>query len=454
MEASNISKKIQSNEITGVLGDTTLIDLCTMLQYKQGCLEVTHGARTGKIFFDKGGVTHAIVEDMQGAEAFEEIFIWKQGKFAFHKGARSAFTSLHGLDLMPLMMETTLYQDLVNDLRGRGMREDSLLGLSDLDFPERLNENMAAVRIWYALNEEPQTCHELITGLRLEGYQKGHVVRALVDLTQSGIINIDNTAAVMPPFAEVPATTLHKPTGRSTVTRVPMPDLPVSGSALKIPLAATPPNSKEGAPEVGGRSATAGLPPSVPKPRPMVQGAISSSKSSPAWRWPAVGAGAFLLAAGMSYVAFSGGDALNDVDSIKPARSASSPPVSVATVPDSDSTNSAPPADAGAGGRIADPTDSAAMKALIGERVTVRGVIMVTEMSKSQSVRRLGFGTSGERDSFKLIIFQDDSTKFSQNGDPLEWFKGKRVEAKGVVEDYRGSPQIVLRSQDQIRVLD
>ncbi len=52
------------------------------------------------------------------------------------------------------------------------------------------------------------------------------------------------------------------------------------------------------------------------------------------------------------------------------------------------------------------------------------------------------------RQIFTVVIWGSDRNKFK---DPPEaFFKGKRICVTGIIKDYRGKPEIIVRSPDQI----
>jgi DNA/RNA endonuclease YhcR with UshA esterase domain len=51
---------------------------------------------------------------------------------------------------------------------------------------------------------------------------------------------------------------------------------------------------------------------------------------------------------------------------------------------------------------------------------------------------------------FTVVIWGSDRNKFKNP--PETFFKGKRICVTGIIEDYRGKPEIIVRSPDQIAV--
>lgn len=88
----------------------------------------------------------------------------------------------------------------------------------------------------------------------------------------------------------------------------------------------------------------------------------------------------------------------------------------------------------------------------IGEVQTVRGVVV----SARYAARSRGRPTFLNLDQpypdtiFTVVIWGSDRAKFSPP--PEEAFDGKTVHVTGKITEYRGKPEIVVRSPDQITV--
>lgn len=87
-------------------------------------------------------------------------------------------------------------------------------------------------------------------------------------------------------------------------------------------------------------------------------------------------------------------------------------------------------------------------KNYVGENVTVTGKIAA--VVKRPKVNYLNFGKNYPNQTFTAVIFPDDADEF---GD-LNEFKGKEVEVSGVISLYNGKPQIILKSKNQIKIID
>jgi len=82
----------------------------------------------------------------------------------------------------------------------------------------------------------------------------------------------------------------------------------------------------------------------------------------------------------------------------------------------------------------------------IGEKITVEGTIVRTHNSGNAVF--LNF--SPDFDGFTAVIFPDDWPKFPSA--PEDLFYGKLVRVEGVVEEYEGKPEIIIREPWQIEV--
>lgn len=84
----------------------------------------------------------------------------------------------------------------------------------------------------------------------------------------------------------------------------------------------------------------------------------------------------------------------------------------------------------------------------IGEFLTVEGKIVETHNSGKACF--LNFHPEW-RSSFTAVIFARSFVAFPP--DPEDYYRGKRVRVTGMIREYRGKPEIILSSPDQIEVL-
>lgn len=83
----------------------------------------------------------------------------------------------------------------------------------------------------------------------------------------------------------------------------------------------------------------------------------------------------------------------------------------------------------------------------IGEEVVVQGRVEDSYFHEESETVFLNFGGAYPNNCFTGVIFEDDLSKFSN----LEDYGGEVVKLKGVVEMYKGKPEIIIESPDQIQ---
>ena len=81
----------------------------------------------------------------------------------------------------------------------------------------------------------------------------------------------------------------------------------------------------------------------------------------------------------------------------------------------------------------------------IGQEAIVEG--RVVDTYRSEKVVRLNFHQDW-RNHFNAVIFPEAWPLFPVP--PEELFLGQRVRVSGLVEEYRGAPQIIVRKPEQI----
>jgi len=62
----------------------------------------------------------------------------------------------------------------------------------------------------------------------------------------------------------------------------------------------------------------------------------------------------------------------------------------------------------------------------------------------------LNFGNSYPKQLFTVVIWESDIKNFKYI--PAEYLKGKNICVNGLVEIFKGKPQIIVKSQNQIVV--
>lgn len=85
-------------------------------------------------------------------------------------------------------------------------------------------------------------------------------------------------------------------------------------------------------------------------------------------------------------------------------------------------------------------------KSHVGDSVSVTGY--VADIFLSEKVAYLNFENKFPKNTFTCAIF---SGKFDEFGD-LSIFKNKNVTVNGKIMTYKGKPQMILNSKDQIKI--
>ena len=84
----------------------------------------------------------------------------------------------------------------------------------------------------------------------------------------------------------------------------------------------------------------------------------------------------------------------------------------------------------------------------IGKSAVITGYI--ADVFKNEKVAYLNFDAKFPRNTCAAVIFKDDFRKF---GD-LKRFKNKNVQIDGVISEYNGKPQIILKNTSQVKITD
>jgi len=85
----------------------------------------------------------------------------------------------------------------------------------------------------------------------------------------------------------------------------------------------------------------------------------------------------------------------------------------------------------------------------IGELAVVRGTVVRTH--QSDQVLFLNFDED-YRSTFSVAIFASDLRKFPESAE--EFYQGKTVRVSGIVKEYRGAPEMIVRNPEQIEILE
>lgn len=99
-------------------------------------------------------------------------------------------------------------------------------------------------------------------------------------------------------------------------------------------------------------------------------------------------------------------------------------------------------------------SDTAQLRAQLGKPAVVTGRVSSARVSSTGRVLRVLFDDT-RQSGFNAVIFERHFRVFRDRlGDDLHAvLAGKTVELTGVLEEYRGAPQIILSSPEQIRIV-
>ena len=84
----------------------------------------------------------------------------------------------------------------------------------------------------------------------------------------------------------------------------------------------------------------------------------------------------------------------------------------------------------------------------VGKNVSVKGIIANVYISQKGNIF-LNFGRPYPNHTFAAVVFAADSQKFKNP----KIYEGQTVIIKGMVQVYKGRPEIILKSADQIKLL-
>jgi DNA/RNA endonuclease YhcR with UshA esterase domain len=87
-------------------------------------------------------------------------------------------------------------------------------------------------------------------------------------------------------------------------------------------------------------------------------------------------------------------------------------------------------------------------KSHVGAEVIVTG--KVAEVNKNERLVRLNLDKGYPNQPFTAIIFADHTNLFPE----VEKLKDKSVEVSGKIADYRGRPEIIITSTNQLKVVE
>ena len=90
------------------------------------------------------------------------------------------------------------------------------------------------------------------------------------------------------------------------------------------------------------------------------------------------------------------------------------------------------------------PTDA---RAHVGQTTTIEGTVSEVHFSTRSETTFIDFGGTYPNNVFTAVIFKEDAAKFPG----VEGLTGKMVDVTGPIDLYKGKPEIILRSADQLK---
>lgn len=96
------------------------------------------------------------------------------------------------------------------------------------------------------------------------------------------------------------------------------------------------------------------------------------------------------------------------------------------------------------------PLTSVEARAHIGEQATVCGVVKSARWASSSNRKPtfLNLDEAYPKQTFTVVIFEEHRARFTPP--PEEQFKDKRICVSGKIEEFRGTPEIVVTAPAQI----
>ncbi len=86
----------------------------------------------------------------------------------------------------------------------------------------------------------------------------------------------------------------------------------------------------------------------------------------------------------------------------------------------------------------------------LGETVTVCGKIFGGKFFDKSEMTLLNMGAAFPKSPLTIVIAKDDRKNFKTA--PEEFYSDKNVCITGVVKEYKGKPQIFIKSEDDIKI--
>lgn len=90
------------------------------------------------------------------------------------------------------------------------------------------------------------------------------------------------------------------------------------------------------------------------------------------------------------------------------------------------------------------PTDA---QAHVGQTATIEGTVSEVHFANRSETTFIDFGGTYPDNAFTAVILKEDAAKFPS----VEGLTGKTVDVTGSIDLYKGKPEIILRSADQLK---
>ena len=99
--------------------------------------------------------------------------------------------------------------------------------------------------------------------------------------------------------------------------------------------------------------------------------------------------------------------------------------------------------------------DTAGLRAHFGKHVIVTGTVRTAEMAKSGKVFRIHFD-GVPNDGFQVVVFAADfkDVDAAFSGGLAKALPGKTIKVEGLVDEYRGRPESIIRNAKQVRIVE
>jgi micrococcal nuclease len=86
----------------------------------------------------------------------------------------------------------------------------------------------------------------------------------------------------------------------------------------------------------------------------------------------------------------------------------------------------------------------------LNETVTITDKIYSTKLIQNSKMVLLDLGGAHPHEYLTVVIKGENRSKF--NDKPEEYYKGKQVIVTGKVIDYKGKPEIIVNSPDELKI--